>query len=330
MSYERKKTTASKNQFSLVSLPPMQSRIIGRYEGEESGPLLICIAGIHGNEPAGLQAIDEIFRLLSIEKDFNPGFSYKGRFVGIRGNLPAIALRQRFVDRDLNRMLLTHEQERIKSTPVDEWSSEDRESIELVKAVEAEIADYHPKATLILDLHTTTADGGIFTIASTDVMSSRLAKGLHAPVILGFEKGVEGTTLHFFNKPDESIHCIVFEAGQHNDPQSVHRTAAAIVNCMRSIGSVESRDVDHRHDGILISMSEGLPRVTELIHHHRIKDNEMFSMYPGFTNFQSVKKGDVLAVNQFGPIKSPYDALVLMPKYQPQGDDGFFLVRVIE
>jgi len=308
----------------------MEDRIIGRYEGEGAGPLLICLAGVHGNEPAGLLAIDEIFRLLSIESHVNPGFSYKGRFVGIRGNLPAIKLKQRYVDRDLNRMLLQEEQDRISSTAKEKWSSEDRESIELVSAIEAEIKDYNPAATLILDLHTTTADGGIFTIAATDELSSRLAKGLHAPVILGFEKDVRGTTLHFFNKPEKDVYCIVFEAGQHNDPESVHRTAAAIVNCMRTIGSVDSRDVDHRHDGILIQISKGLPKVTELIYHHHIKDNESFTMHPGFTNFQPIKKGDILGVNQHGPVKAPVEGLMLMPKYQAQGDDAFFIVKVIE
>ncbi len=308
----------------------MESRIIGRYEGAEAGPLLICIAGVHGNEPAGLLAIDEIFRLLSIESDFNPGFNYKGRFVGIRGNLPAIKLKQRFLGRDLNRMLLHDEQDRIKNTPEALWTSEDRESIGLINTIEEEIKDYQPSMTLILDLHTTTADGGIFTIAATDAMSSRLAKGLHAPVILGFEKDVKGTTLHFFNKPEKEIYCIVFEAGQHNDPESVHRTAAAIVNCMRSIGSVDSRDVDHRHDGILINMSKGLPTVTKLVHHHRIRYDENFIMHPGFINFQSIKKGDVLAENEHGPIESPVDGLLLMPKYQVQGDDGFFIVQVVE
>ncbi len=308
----------------------MENRIIGRYEGDEAGPLLICLAGIHGNEPAGLMAIDEIFRLLSIEGDHNPKFSYKGRFVGIRGNLPAIKLKQRFIQRDLNRMLLQQEQDRIKSIASEDWSSEDHESIELVKAVEAEILDYNPSETLILDLHTTTADGGIFTIAATDPMSSLLAKGLHAPVILGFEKDVEGTTLYYFNKPDKGRYCIVFEAGQHNDPESVHRTAAAIVNCMRSIGSVDSKDVDHRHDGILINMSKGLPKVTELIHHYKIKPDEVFTMHPGFTNFQPIKKGDVLGENQYGPVPAPVGGLMLMPKYQPQGDDGFFIVKVLE
>ena len=95
----------------------MEGRIIDRYEGVDPGPLLICIGSMHGNEPAGLLAIQEVFRLLDIETDFNPGFRYHGSFVGIRGNIRAIEKSQRFIDRDLNRMLLKEEMDRITSTP---------------------------------------------------------------------------------------------------------------------------------------------------------------------------------------------------------------------
>lgn len=318
------------NRFSLVSLPEMESRVINRYEGEGAGPLLICIGGMHGNEPAGLLAIDEIFRLLDIEKECNPGFKYFGSFIGVRGNLAAIQTKQRFIQRDLNRMLLWEEIERIKKVPQALWDAEDRECVALIQTIEEEISRYRPSLTLILDLHTTTADGGIFTIAANDKMSSALGKGLHAPVILGFEQDLKGTTLHFFNKPENRVHCIVFEAGQHNDPESVHRTAAAIVNCMRTIGAVDSRDVDHRHDGILIRMSEGLPKVSRLVYHYRIRPDESFKMHQGYTNFQRLKAGEIVAENENGPVKAPIDGYMLMPKYQPQGDDGFFIIKEVE
>lgn len=308
----------------------MEGRIIGRYEGVDPGPLLICIGSMHGNEPAGILAIQEVFRLLDIETGFNPGFRYHGSFVGIRGNLRAIEKSQRFIDRDLNRMLLKEEMDRITSTPEEMWTSEDRECIDLIRTIEEEKRKHKPSASLILDLHTTTADGGIFTIAADDQMSRTLAKGLHAPVIQGFAENLKGTTLSYFNRPKEDAFCIVFEAGQHDDPESVYRTAAAIVNCMRTIGSVDSRDVDHRHDGMLIRMSEGLPKVTKLIHHYRIADGEQFVMNPGYKNFQPLKAGEIVAHNEHGPITSPVDGLMLMPKYQTLGDDGFFVVEVVE
>ena len=308
----------------------MESRVINRYEGAEPGPLLICIGGIHGNEPAGLLAIQEVFRLLDIEKVANPGFTYFGSFVGLRGNQRAIELQQRFVDRDLNRMLMQEEIDRIHGLDPETWTSEDRECIELIRTIEEEKARYNPPLTLILDLHTTTADGGIFTISADDPLSSTLGKGLHAPVILGFMEHLKGTTLSYLNRPENNQFCIVFESGQHQDPESVYRTAAAIINCMRTIGSVDSRDVDHRHDGMLIRMSAGLPKVSRLVYHYRIQPGEAFVMHPGYKNFQPILAGDAVASNEKGAISSPVDGLILMPKYQALGDDGFFVVQVVE
>lgn len=308
----------------------MEGRIIDRYEGTEPGPLLICIGGMHGNEPAGILAIKEVFRLLDIEVACNPEFIYRGSFIGIRGNLRAIDSEQRFIDRDLNRMLLKEELTRITALPESAWTSEDRECLDLIRTIEEEKRKHKPSASLIIDLHTTTADGGIFTIAADDQMSSTLAKGLHAPVILGFTENLKGTTLSYFNRPLKDDFCIVFEGGQHDDPESVFRTAAAIVNCMRTIGSVDSRHVDHRHDGMLIKISEGLPKVTKLIYHYKIADGEQFVMNPGFKNFQPLRKGDIIAKNENGPVAAPMDGLILMPKYQDQGDDGFFIVEAVE
>ena len=308
----------------------MENRIIGRYEGKEDGPLLICIGGMHGNEPAGITAIKETLHLLEIEPQANPGFRYRGNLVGIRGNLHALEEKKRFILRDLNRVLIEHENLQSRIDDPLTWTTEDKERIELIDAIEEEIKKYNAAFTLIVDFHTTTADGGIFTIASGDETSRHLAKGLHAPVILGISEGLMGTTIEYFNRPSENRFCIVFEAGQHDDPDCVHRSVAAIVNCMRSIGSVEPRDVDHRHDGLLISLSIGLPKVTRLIYHYKIRPNENFTMKPGYENFYPVKKDEWLATNNDGKIYSPVDGLILMPKYQSQGEDGFFIVEEVE
>jgi len=49
-------------------------RIIGSYAGSKKGPLLICFGGIHGNEPAGIQAIEEVFERLDKEPLRNPDY----------------------------------------------------------------------------------------------------------------------------------------------------------------------------------------------------------------------------------------------------------------
>ena len=57
--------------------------------------------------------------------------------------------------------------------------------------------------------------------------------------------------------------------------------------------------------------------------------NDSFKMRPNYQNFQPIKKGETLATDKNGSIQSPEDCLILMPLYQPQGSDGFFLVKEI-
>lgn len=316
------------NRFLLLS--GMHERILGRYSGHQPGPLLICIGGIHGNEPSGVLAIEEICRLLGREPVINPGFRYRGAFLGLIGNVHAYKVGERFIDRDLNRMLDEEELAGIRQSAWENRNIEDLEALRLIARIEEEIEQVNPTFTLILDLHSTTADGGLFTICADDPRSVELAKGLHVPVILGVAENLPGTTVAYFNRPAANRHCIVFEAGPHHNPECVHRSVAAIVNCMRAIGAVDPKDVDHRHDGILIRLSAGLPKVTRLAYHYHIQPGEDFVMRPGYSNFRQVVPGEVLASNGNGEIRAPLRGLMLMPKYQPLGDDGFFLVEEIE
>lgn len=307
----------------------MKQRIIGRFNGGLEGPLLICIGGIHGNEPAGIMAIEDVMHWLENEKLNFPNFIYKGSFLGLKGNLEAIKQKKRFIDRDLNRMLTPEEINQVRSQPSSNYLQEEKECIELVDVISAEINDQKPSLTLILDLHTTTATGGVFSIAAEDKVSLSLARGLHIPIILGIASGLKGTTLDYFNHPAEGVHCVVLEAGQHDDPQSVVRTVSAIINCMRALGAIDPEHVDHQHDGLLIDLGKNLPAVTRLIYHYKIQPGEKFIMKEGFKNFDLIQKGDWLANNQDGPITAPGDGLILMPKYQPLGDDGFFIVEEV-
>jgi succinylglutamate desuccinylase len=307
------------------------SRLIGRYTGAEKGPLLVVFGGMHGNEPAGVNALEKMFEMLKVEPINNPKFNYKGRIVGIRGNLRAMQLQQRFIKKDLNRQFTPENIERIQNALDSELDSEDKEVKEILAFVEAEIADYQPEKIVFLDIHTTTAFGGIFGISSDDEESLRIAVELHAPVITGMMNGIRGTSLHHFcekNYGRKSV-AVVFEAGQHDEPLSTNRAIAAITNCMRTIGSVKKDDVENRHDELLMTYSKKLPKVAKLLKVHRIQPGDNFKMVPNFKNFQPIKKGDILATDKNGVIKTDIDGMILMPLYQKQGEDGFFLIKEV-
>ncbi len=306
-------------------------RTIGAYKGSEKGALLICFGSVHGNEPAGVSAIAEVFKMLSLEALQNPNFTFKGKMIGLRGNTRAIEKGSRFVTQDLNRIWTEENVRRVRQTPISGLRDEELEMKEILNVVESEIEKEKPQKLIVLDIHTTTTQGGIFSIVSDHEESTKIALEMYAPVIRGLLTGLDGTLLHFFNSQNFNLPVtgVAFEAGQHNDPLSVNRAVSAIINCLRTVGLVNPKDVENRHDQLLIKYSTGLPKLAELIYVHKIQPKDQFEMAFGYLNFQRVAKGEYLGQDRHGSILSPQDALMLMPHYQKQGIDGFFLIKVV-
>ena len=142
-------------------------------------------------------------------------------------------------------------------------------------------------------------------------------------------EGLHGTTLHYFQQKnfDIPITSITFEAGQHDEPLSINRSIAAIINCMRTSENVKAEHVENQHDKLLIEHSKNLPKVCQLNYGHSILSGDGFVMVPGFKNFDFIKKGTILAHDSQGPVVAKCDGLLLMPLYQNQGNDGFFIIE---
>jgi len=307
-------------------------RVIGSYEGGEKGTLLIVFGAMHGNEPAGVKALEAMFEMLESEPSTNPNFCFCGKMIGLVGNLRARKKGLRYINRDLNRQWTTENVKRIQQSKLEDLDEEDLEIKELLEIIDSEIKAYQPEQLVFLDLHTTTAFGGIFSIPQENEASVKIAVELHAPVIRGLLEGIQGTTLHYFTNENFAPNtvAVTFESGQHQEELSVNRAIAALTNCMRTIGCVKNVDVENRHDSILKEYSKGLPKIAELITIHSIQSGDDFKMEPNYKNFQAVKKGEVLAVDKNGKIPAVDDGLILMPLYQKQGDDGFFLIKTLE
>ena len=304
-------------------------RLICQYQGEERGPLLIVLAAIHGNEVAGVKALQLVQKMLDVEPITNPTFSFKGRILGLLGNVSAYNAQTRYIHKDLNRLwhqdILTQ-----VLGPFTLSIAEYVELRELHEYISQQIKTQGNEPVYVLDLHTTSSSGGIFTIPGPDPKSLDLAEGLFAPIILGLQERIAGTTLGYFNSiswPGYQVTSVTFEAGSHDDPLSVNRCIAAIINCMRAIGNVESKDVESVHDDMLKRYSTLLPKVSRLRYTHSITVEDRFVMRPGYQNFDVVKKDEVLGSDRHGDILSPADGRILMPLYQPQGSEGFYIIQ---
>jgi len=310
----------------------MIDRVIGRHEGKEGGPLLVVFGGIHGNEPAGVRALSMMFKMLEVEPITNPAFEYSGTILGLIGNRQSYILQQRFITRDLNRTWTDANVARILKTDKSLLQNEALELREILDLIHAELASRKYSRMVVLDMHTTSSYGGIFTLPSNDPESTRIALELHAPVIRGMIDGIEGTTLHYFRSDNFDIPTVacVFESGQHNEDLSINRAIAAITSCMRSIEAVKPDNVENVHDSLLIEYSANLPKLSKLHSMHPIKAGDNFRMLPNYKNFQLVSKGEELAYDKNGVITANADGMILMPLYQEKGEDGFFLIQEIE
>jgi succinylglutamate desuccinylase len=307
-------------------------RIIGQYGSGKNKPMLLAIGGIHGNEPAGEKAIEKLLQMLDNEVDKNKNFTFNGHFVGLRGNLKAIEKKTRFLKKDLNRQWTKENIERIFSSSNEILDAEDLELKDLLNHIKDSIAENKPSKVLLLDLHTTTADGGIFVVVTDDDESFEAAKAIPAPMIKGLLRGLDGTTLHYFTSENLGVSsaAICFEAGQHDDPLSVNRAIAALVNALKAVGCIEAQDIEPHHSAILKEYAKHLPPISELLYCHKIKENDAFEMKKGYQNFQEILKDEILATDKNGVIKAPYDCRILMPLYQKQGSDGFFLIKSLD
>ena len=308
------------------------NRKIGQYGGALPGTLVLAFGALHGNEPAGVHALKEVFRMLDNERSVHPGFVFHGKFVGFIGHLQAFHNNVRFLDQDLNRIWEPSFVEKLLREKKSDQTGEALEVVEIFESIRAEILAFPAKEIVLLDLHTTSADGGIFSIPTDETGSLALARDLEVPVILRLQDSIEGPLLKFaaaghFHTTPAKVSAVAFEAGQHEDPQSVQRSVAAVISCLRAAGCFRRGDMKSPHDTLLQKASVQAPPVVVLRYVHHIKPGDCFKMRPGYLNFQEIRKGEHLADDINGPIFSPLNGLILMPLYQPKGTDGFFIVQ---
>jgi predicted deacylase len=289
-------------------------RVLGVVKGDRPGPTLIGIGGLHGNEPAGLDAL----RLVLGSLREQPG-SFRGELVALAGNLPALAEGRRFLDIDLNRMWGGDQNQ----VPPD--ATEVGEQGELRQAI-LDAATRARGEVYVLDLHTTSGEGGAFTVIGDTLRNRRFARAIPVPLVLGLEELVDGTLLEFLD--ERGFIAAVFETGQHQEELSASRGEAGLWLALEAAGMVSGED--HRVRAARRYLRHGssqLPQVLEMRYRHTVLPGEGFRMRPGFRNFQRIVEGEVLADTAHGTIQARSSSRILMPLYQEQGDDGFFVVQ---
>lgn len=320
--------------FSFDSQTYKTGRLIGDLEGSVSGPVVMFIGGIHGNEPTGVLALQQVFGELAAERT-----QLRGRLIGVTGNLPALAKNLRFISKDLNRLwnrdFLDHYRSQTGSEngaqPVETENAiaERIEQVELFQLIEPLIAQN--RSTYFIDLHTTSAPSVPFIAINDQLENRKFALQFPVPTVLGIEEYLQGPLLSYLN--DFGPVALAFESGQHDDPESVKTHKSFVYQAMVAAGLIEEAQIPgndssgNEHQLRLKRLGRSYHDFFEVIFRKPVLANDGFKMIPGYKNLARIKKGELLAHDSHGEIRSPMSGQIFMPLYQSTGEDGFFVVR---
>lgn len=299
----------------------VEDRILGRLDGARPGPTLICVAGMHGNEPAGVHAVRRVLPALRDREE-----EMTGRLVALAGNMRALEAGRRYVDRDLNRAWTGSRLSALRAGPASGTLAEDREQLELLAEIE-ELLKTTGGPVFALDLHTTSGPGGVFSVFTDSLPQRDFASTFPVPMIFGLEELVDGTLLNLLST--HGIVSLTIETGQHVEPEAIDRAEAAIWIAIVSAGLLPEERVPEAavaRERLAVD-SAHVPRALEMRYKRDVLPEHGFRMKPGYRNFQSVVRGEAVATDRAGDVRLTESGRLLMPLYQEQGEDGFFLVR---
>ncbi|WP_299363652.1 succinylglutamate desuccinylase/aspartoacylase family protein [Winogradskyella sp.] len=295
------------------------NRVFHHIRGKEPGATIVFFAGIHGNEFAGVNALNSILSTLNEDH-------ISGEIIGVYGNIKALKKNKRFIDLDLNRVWTSKYLDQLKNdeNPKNELS----EQKDLFKFLEGLLASTD-QPIYFIDLHTTSSKTLPFITINDAMINRKFSACFGIPVVLGIEEYLEGPLLSYLNTL--GYVSLGFESGQHVDPQAINNCEAFIYLALYYSGNLKHPDPKsfQLYKNRLKKASKQINSVFEVIHKHHIEPNEDFKMKAGFVSFQSVEKDTLLATSNGNPVYSNFSAKLFMPLYQKSGKDGFFIIRRI-
>lgn len=294
-------------------------RILHKIEGDTSGSVMVFFGGIHGNEKAGIKAIESVLPLLDASK-------ITGTVYGIAGNIAALKQNKRFITKDLNRQWT---RDKIKTLEKElDFKNEDAEQKALYKLL-TEILNKHNGPFYFIDLHTTSSKTIPFITINDALINRRFSNLFPVPKVLGIEEYLEGPLLSYINQL--GYVSLGFESGQHTDDLAVKNSISFINLALVYAEILNAEDLDNmlQHEKSLKESAENNTKTYEVIYRHKIEPNENFRMCEGYKSFQNVDQGIVIAVSNGASISLNKAATLFMPLYQKAGEDGYYLIKPI-
>ena len=309
---------ASPSLLSKKEILKNEERILGNYHSGEKGKTIIFMCGIHGNELSGKKALKNVFNYLEKES-----VEVSGNIIGIQGNLKAIEKKERYIDVDLNRIWKQKNINLLKKGKLND-KHEYKELKNIYDLINIIIEKKKKKDIIIIDLHNTSSANGLFSIINSK-NDFQIASSMKIPIISNLFKKLKGSFSEFYSS--KNISSIVFEGGTIGDPASIYNHEIGIYKILKECKILRKKYIPISK---LEQVSENynnksLGYKVKYIHQITKKDN--FFMKPNVINFQEIKKGDLIGYDDKGKVFSPINGKILMPLYQEQGTEGFYIIQ---
>ncbi|MCR4260828.1 MAG: succinylglutamate desuccinylase/aspartoacylase family protein [Candidatus Colwellbacteria bacterium] len=258
--------------------------------GELEGPTSIILAGVHGDEKCGTEALLKLIPNLQIKKGI-VWFGY--------GNPRAIEKNVRYTETNLNRMFKSD----------DELDDTEKSSYEYERA--RFLKKYLDKADALLDLHASFTPGAkpfVLCEANANDIVKYLPFDL---MVTGFDEVEPGGTDYYMNKMGKIGICA--ECGYLGDPESTKRAEESIIFFLKARGHIDGEVV-----------AKGL----SYIHMYQLyltKTNKFVLAKP-FKDFEEIRSGQVVGTDGSEEIRAPKDSIILFARDRNQiNDEGFLL-----
>jgi hypothetical protein len=298
-----------------------RKRILGEFYGTNNGPTVIIFAGIHGNEKAGVHASHQV-----IQKIKERNIKFKGNLHIILGNINALNKGIRFEKVDLNR-IWQHDHITDIETRGGHLNTEEKEQIDILTIIR-NILIHQPGPFYFLDLHTTSSPSVPFITISDSLNNRKFSSNFPIPVVLGIEEYLNGPLLTFINEYGHIA--LGFEGGSHNAPSSIVNCEAFIWKALVHSKCMDASELNDYDQYKKVFSELGCEyQFFAIKYRYELKEQEQFTMRPGFENFEPIEKNEYLATSDGQEILSPRGGRIFMPLYQELGEDGFFVLTRI-
>lgn len=261
-----------------------------KFVGENKGSTSIILAGIHGNEKCGIEALEELIPLPKIER---------GRVIVGYGNLLAIKKNRRFVDVDLNRMF--------KSKEIISKYKKGNYEHERAKIIKK----YLDTSDVLLDIHASSTIGSKpFVICEKNAFE--IAKSLPVDIVVsGFDKVQPGGTDYYMNSIGKIGICI--ECGYLKSKKSKLIAKKSIMNFLISRKHIKGNIKKQKQLFIKI-------------YSQYITKTSTFILSKKFKDFEKILKNQTIGLDGNKEIKASRNSVILFAKNRNcVGDEAFLL-----